>query len=44
MHFNQLLEELHLMKIEELDVIRTKDGREGTVVHVFDMGDLSRAY
>ncbi len=32
------------MKIEELDVVRTKDGREGTVVHVFDTKDLPRAY
>lgn len=32
------------MKIEELDVIRTKDGREGTVVHVFDVKDLPKAY
>lgn len=32
------------MKIEELDVIRTKDRREGTVVHVFDVKDLPKAY
>lgn len=32
------------MKIEELDVIRTKDGREGTIVHVFKVEDLPQAY
>ncbi|MBM7583175.1 hypothetical protein JOD02_002053 [Caldicoprobacter guelmensis] len=32
------------MKIEELDVIKTKDGKEGTVVHVFDVKDLPKAY
>lgn len=32
------------IKIEELDVIKTKDGREGTVVHIFDVKDFPRAY
>ncbi|ABB15838.1 hypothetical protein [Carboxydothermus hydrogenoformans] len=33
-----------IKKIDELDVVRTKDGREGTVVHVFDVKDLPKAY
>lgn len=32
------------MKIEELDVVKTKDGRVGTVVHVFDVKGLPKAY
>ncbi|MGI1692104.1 MULTISPECIES: hypothetical protein [Thermoanaerobacter] len=32
------------MEIDELDVVKLKDGREGTVVHVFDTKDLPRAY
>lgn len=32
------------MKIKELDVLKTKDGREGTVVHVFNIKGLPRAY
>jgi len=32
------------MEIGELDVIKTKDGREGTVVHILDVEDLHRAY
>ncbi|MBT1279312.1 DUF4926 domain-containing protein [Thermoanaerobacter sp. CM-CNRG TB177] len=32
------------MRIRELDVIKTKDGREGTVVHIFDVIGLPKAY
>jgi len=32
------------VRIEELDVIKTKDRREGTVVHIFNVSGLPKAY
>jgi len=32
------------MRIEKLDVIKTRDGREGTVEHIFNVSGLPRAY
>jgi len=28
--------------IEEIDDVKTKDGREGTVVYIFNMADFAR--
>lgn len=33
-----------MSKIKEFDVVKLKDGREGTVVHIYDQPGLPLAY
>ena len=33
-----------MLKIKEFDVAKLKDGREGTVVHIYDQPELPLAY